>query len=311
MKILVLGAGAIGGYFGARLMQAGADVTFLVRERRASQLAARGLVVQSPHGDFTLPPKWLLAKDLDQQYDLVLLACKAYDLDSAIDAIRPAMGPDSHVLPLLNGLSHLDRLAETFGAARVIGGCCAIPGTLGPEGEVIQMNPVHRIVYGALPGTSPGARTKLEELHALFGKTSVSAALADDMMLEMWEKFVGLATMATMTCLMRASIGIIMSTEEGPGLMEDTLEACIRTATANGHAPREAMIANTRAMIFDRSSPVTASMARDVEANGRTEGRHVVADMLRRARAAKVDPGPLRAAWCHLEAHQLRFGQAS
>ena len=166
MKILVLGAGAIGGYFGARLQQAGADVTFLVRSRRAAQLAAHGLAVRSPFGDFDVKPRWLEAQALREPYDLVLLTCKAYDLDGALEAIAPAMGPTSHVLPLLNGLLHLDRLAQAFGAQRVVGGCCSIPVTLGPQGEVLHLAKMHRIAFGTLPGTSPEARAKLAALHA-------------------------------------------------------------------------------------------------------------------------------------------------
>lgn len=306
MKILVLGAGAIGGYFGARLMQAGADVSFLVRSRRAAQLAEHGLVLRSPFGDADLNPRWLEAAELREPYDLVLLTCKAYDLDSALEAIAPAMGPSSHVLPLLNGLLHLERLAQAFGAQRVVGGCCSIPVTLGPQGQVLHLAKMHRIAFGPLPGTSPDARAKLGHLHALLSKTPVDAVLADDMMQEMWEKFVGLATLAAMTCLMRAAVGDILSSEEGTALMTETLEACTRTAAANGCPPREAALAGSQRMLFDPSSTGMASMARDLEGGHRTEGRHVVADMLRRARAAGVDPGPLRAAWCHLEAHEIR-----
>lgn len=306
MKILVLGAGAIGGYFGARLQQAGADVTYLVRSRRAEQLATHGLAVQSPFGDFAVTPRWVEAHAVREPFDLVLLTCKSYDLDGALEAIAPAMGPSSHVLPLLNGLLHLDRLAQAFGAERVVGGCCSIPVTLGPKGEVLHLAKMHRIAFGALPGTSATARAKLEALHAFLSKASVDAVLADDMMLEMWEKFVGLGTLAAMTCLMRASVGDIMSSEEGAALMTETLDACVRTATAAGYAPREAPMAGFRRMLFDPASTGAASMLRDLEGGHRTEGRHVVADMLRRARDAGVDPGPLRAAWCHLESHELR-----
>src|SRR5262249_9783197 len=148
MKILILGAGAIGGYFGARLHQAGADVTFLVRERRAAQLRDRGLVVRSPHGDFDVSPQWTVGADGKSPFDLRILACKAFDLDAAIRSIHPAVGPSSHVMPLLNGMAHLDRLAGAFGAERVLGGSCAIPATLSPDGEVVQLAPLHRIVFG-------------------------------------------------------------------------------------------------------------------------------------------------------------------
>jgi 2-dehydropantoate 2-reductase len=306
MKILVLGAGATGGYFGGRLAQAGGDVTFLVRERRAAQLAARGLVVRSPHGDFTLPAKFVRQADVRPEYDLVILTCKAYDLDAAIASIRPALGPAAHVLPLLNGLAHVDRLIAEFGAGRVLGGTCGIPATLTPEGDVVQLGPLQRIAYGMLPGTSGEARAKLEALHALYKKTSIECTLADDIMLELWEKFVLLTTLAAMTCLMRGAVGDIMATDEGAALVTETLDACAQTAAAAGHAPREKALAAFRRLLLEHGSTFTASMLRDVEAGNRTEGEHIVGDMLRRARAARIDPGALRAAHCHLQVYAVR-----
>ena len=306
MKILVLGAGAIGGYFGARLVQAGADVHFLVRERRAAQLADKGLVVRSPHGDFTVPARTVLQAQIDGPADLVLLTCKAWDLDSAIDSIRPAMGPGSHVVPLLNGLAHIDALRAAFGAGRVAGGSCGIPATLTPAGEVVQLGAVHRIAFGALPGTSADVLPKLQALHERFSATPVSSELAPDMMLALWEKFVGLTTLAAMTCLMRSAAGDILNTDEGAALMAEAYAACDNTARAAGHAPREAAMAGFKTILTDRQSPMTASMLRDLEGGGRTEGAHIVGDMLARARAAGVDPGLLRHAWCHLQAAQNR-----
>ena len=306
MRILILGAGAIGGYYGARLMQAGADVSFLVRSGRAAQLAAHGLVLRSPLGDAQLTPRWLEAAGLREPFDLVLLTCKAYDLDAAIAAIAPAVGPSTLVLPLLNGLLHLDRLAEAFGAARVVGGCCSIPVTLGPQGEILHLGKMQRIAFGPLPGSAPDARERLARLHGFLAQTPGEAVLADAMMQEMWEKFVGLCSLAAMTCLMRGAVCDILATEEGGALMNATFEACARTAAANGHPPREAPMNGFRKMLLDPASPGMASMLRDLEGGGRTEGRHVVADMLRRARAAGVEPGALPAAWCHLETREHR-----
>jgi 2-dehydropantoate 2-reductase len=306
MKTLVLGAGATGGYFGARLAQAGADVTFLVRELRAAQLAAHGLVVRSPHGDFTVRPRYASQFEVRPQYDLVLLTCKAYDLDSAIESIRPALAPDAHVLPLLNGLAHLDRLDAALGAPRVFGGTCHIAGTMTPDGEVRQLTPLHRVAYGLRAGTSPDGRAKLEALHAAFARTPVDRVLAEDITLEMWEKYVLLTTLAAMTCLMRASVGDIMATGDGAALMDETLRACLQTATAAGHRPREQALAAARKFLFERGSAFTASMLRDIESGQRTEADHIVGDMLGRARAAGVEPGPLRAAYAHLQAYQAR-----
>ena len=306
MKILVLGAGAIGGYFGARLAQAGADIAFLVRERRAAQLREHGLVVRSPHGDFTQPARAITAPELREPFDLVLLACKAYDLDAAIASIRPALGASSHVLPLLNGVAHIGTLQQAFGAGRVLAGSCGIPATMTPQGHIVQLAPVHRIVFGRLPESSADADAKLRELLALFQKTPVDAVLAPDMWLELWEKFAALATLAATTCLMRAAVGDILAAEGGAQLIEHTYDACLHAAEAAGHVPREAAKAAFRQMLQQRGSTLTASMLRDIEAGARTEGAHIVADLLRRVEALGMDPGALRLAWMHLQSYEHR-----
>ena len=306
MKILVLGAGAIGGYFGGRLLQAGADVTFLVRARRQAQLRERGLVVRSPHGDFTLPVRALLREDLSAPADLLLLGCKAYDLDAAIESIAPAVGERTTIVPLLNGLAHIDRIQAAFGPARVAGGSCAIPATLSSDGEVLQLGTLHRIVFGPLAGSADDTGTKLDALLELFRRTPVSAELDAQMMLALWEKFVGLATLAAMTCLMRGTVGDILATDDGASLFEQTFRACQSASRAAGYELREAPMAGFRAMMSDRQSVLTASMARDLESGGRTEGAHVVGDMLKRVQAASVEPGALRAAWCHLQVAERR-----
>lgn len=301
MKILVLGAGAIGGYFGGRLLQAGADVSFLVRARRQAQLREHGLVVRSPHGDFTLPVNALLREEIREPADLLLLACKAYDLDAAIEAIAPAMGEHTTLVPLLNGLAHIDKLQAAFGPARVAGGTCAIPGTLSPAGEVLQLGPVHRIAFGPLAGSADATGVKLDALLAALRRTPVDAEIDPQMMRALWEKFVGLATLAAMTCLMRGTVGDILSTDDGAALFAETFAACQAAARAAGFEPREAPMAVFRTMMADRQSPMKASMARDLESGGATEGAHVVGDMLRRVVAAGIEPGALRAAWCHLQ----------
>ena len=123
MRILVVGAGAIGGYFGGRLLQAGSDVTFLVRPKRASELASAGLVIRSPAGDVTLKnPPTVQADKLAETFDVVLLSCKAFDLEDAIKSFAPAVGPKTAIIPLLNGMLHLDVLDKKFGADRVLAG---------------------------------------------------------------------------------------------------------------------------------------------------------------------------------------------
>jgi 2-dehydropantoate 2-reductase len=306
MKILVLGAGAIGGYFGGRLVQAGADVGFLVRPRRQQQLQQQGLVVRSPHGDFHVQVRAVLREQVDESADLVLLACKAYDLDDALATIAPAVGERTTIVPLLTGVAHIDRLQAEYGAARVAGGTCGIPATLSQQGEVLQLGALHRIAFGSLPGTAQQAQAQLEALLELFRRTPVTVELESQMMLALWEKFVGLATLAAMSCLMRGSVGDILATDDGAALFAQTFAACEAAARAADHAPRDASMAGFRAMLTDRQSTLAASMLRDLESGGRTEGAHVVGDMLQRVQAAGLDGGVLRAAWCHLQVAERR-----
>ena len=168
MRILVVGAGAIGGYFGGRLLQAGNDVTFLVRPKRASELASAGLVIKSPGGDVTLKnPPTVQADKLAETFDVVLLSCKAFDLEDAIKSFAPAVGPQTAIIPLLNGMLHLNVLDQKFGADRVLGGLCAIAVTLNEAREVVKPARVSVYFNGVLvqddvellgPTNPPGRR---------------------------------------------------------------------------------------------------------------------------------------------------------
>ncbi len=179
MRILVLGAGAVGGYFGGRLAAAGADVTFLVRPRRAEQLARDGLVVLSPHGDLRLSVRTVTRETAKPDYDLAMLSCKAYDLADAIEALRPAVGQGTLRLPLLNGVAHLQVLDEAFGRERVPGGPCHLAGTLTDSGKIMRVSTLHRIAFGPRQGNRTDARERLADLERAFSPTAVPAVLAE------------------------------------------------------------------------------------------------------------------------------------
>ncbi len=303
MRILILGAGATGGYFGGRLAESGADVTFLVRPKRAALLAEKGLRIQSPHGDARLAVKTVTADTLSGHWDVVLLSCKAYDLDESIKAIAPAVGPQSAVLPILNGLAHYGPLDAAFGAGRVIGGLCHIFSTLGKEGEILHMNAIHRITFGERSG---GTSPRTEALAKAFAGANCETRHSPEVMQEAWEKYVLLAPLAGMTCLMRASVGAIMATGDGEALMRETFEECAAVASHAGHGPRPEARDLALGFLTQKGSAMTASMMRDLEAGGPTEGEHIVGDMLRRARAAGVAAPMLRTALAHLQAYEIR-----
>jgi len=303
MRILVLGAGAVGGYFGGRLVEGGADVTFLVRAGRRAALARDGLVVKSALGDLKLAVKTLTATELSAPFDLVLLSSKAYDLGSAMDAVAPAVGPESAVLPLLNGIAHLDALRARFGAARVLGGCCYIGATLDPDGTVRHMGRMQSLLFGEVDGKTT---VRVKAFADTLARTKIDAEASPAILQAMWDKFVMLAALAATTTLTRATVGEILAAPSGEALMLATLAECAAVATAEGFAPTPVALDGARRTLTQRGSGFAASMMRDLLKGGRTEGDHVIGDLVRRGAARRIDTPILRAALTNLEAHEAK-----
>jgi 2-dehydropantoate 2-reductase len=302
MRILVVGAGAIGGYFGGRLLEAGADVTFLVRPRRAAQIARTGLAIRSPRGDLDLPaPPLILSEALRQPYDLILLSCKAYDLDGAIESFAPAVGPVTVILPLLNGMRQLDILDQRFGEGHMLGGLCLISTSLDPEGRILHLNELHGLTFGERDGSrSP----RVEAIATAFASARFDSQLSEKILQEMWEKWVFIATAAGLTCLMRAAIGDIVAAGASD-LAVSLFNECAEIAERQGHAPSPATVQLIRAMITMPGSAMTASMLRDIENDAPVEADHIIGDLMSRGEAT---PGLslLRIAYAHLKAYEAR-----
>lgn len=303
MRILVLGAGATGGYFGGRLAEAGADVTFLVRPRRAEELAKNGLAILSPAGEFRGPVKTVLADASRPDYDLVLFACKAYDLGGAIAAIRTAMGPETHVLPLLNGVRHLDALDAAFGQGRVLGGTAQIGATLTPEGAVRHMSKFHLLTFGE---RVPAQANFCGHVTRAMQGAKFDARHSPHIMQDMWDKFVMITANAGMTTLMRGTIGDIVESPYGAQLVAAVLEECAAVAQAAGHRRDAKTLAGLRAWLTEKGSTFSSSMLRDTERRGPIEADHIVGDMLARAAAARIPAPILRVIFTHLQTYQAR-----
>jgi 2-dehydropantoate 2-reductase len=308
VKILVLGAGGVGGFFGGRLAEAGADVTFLVRPGRAAQIARDGLVVKSPIGDIGMPVKTVAAASGGGPYEIVVLTCKAYDLDSAIAAIAPAIEGGAAVLPLLNGMAHLDVLDRRFGAAKVLGGLCFVAATLTPTGEIHQLGSMlNGIVFGERSGE---ISSRCERLKAAFGAAPVESRVSSEILRDMWSKWVQLAAMAGLTCLMRATVGEANQAEEGAAIALELLDECRAIAAAYDAAPSEKADATMRGRLTDKASTLSASMLRDIERGGPIEAAHIIGDMIRRGRAKGVPTPLLRVVLAHLQAYEARRKRA-
>jgi 2-dehydropantoate 2-reductase len=304
MKLLFLGAGATGGYFGGRLAAAGRDVTFLVRPERVARMRDRPLRIESPLGDVVTPVKAISGDGLaGTRCNLVVLSCKAYDLDDAIAAVGPAVGAATYVLPVLNGLAHLDRLDAAFGAERVLGGLCQIASTLAADGTVRHLNRTHLLVFGPRVAEQ---RTFCETLLGEVSGHGFDAQLSDEIGLEMWEKWVLLATLAAVTCLMRAPIGDVVAAPGGEAIIAETLAECARVATAAGAPPREQTMARIRGVLTEAGSSFAASMLRDIEGGRRIEADHIIGDLIARAGVLGVATPRLEATYCHLKAYESR-----
>ena len=302
MRILTVGAGAVGGYFGGRLLEARQDVTFLVRPERAKKLAHSGLMIKQPDGSkITLPsPPTILAQEIKQPYDLILLSCKAYDLENAIESFAPAVGDNTLILPLLNGMRHIDTLEKTFGAEKVLGGLCNIVATVEPDGTIHRMTPIHNITVGERNGVTPRINAVAEVLKL----ADFESQLSENIILSMWEKWLFLASLAASTCLMRAPIGDILASPNGKEFILAMIEEIRSIAVASGYSPS---VERAHSMLLTPGSMLTASMYRDLLNGSRIESDQIVGDLLHRAELLKVDKTTLPllyTAYTHLKAYE-------
>jgi len=306
VRILVVGAGSVGGYFGGRLAQAGRDVTFLVRPLRAQQLARDGLRIISPHGDVILTPKLLSAEQITQPYDIVLLSVKAYALDAAMHDFAAAVGSETMILPVLNGMHHVDLLTQKFGAAALIGGVCLVVTELDGEGRIVQMADLQQLSYGELDGkTTP----RVQWLDATLQSAGFEAHLSTDILQAMWEKWVQLASLGAATCLLRGSIGDIAAAPGGADLALQVLGECCAVATACGHTPSAAFLSRITGSMTALGSSLTSSMYRDMRKGAPVEVDQILGDLLERGAARGVTTPLLKAAFVNLRVYQATVAE--
>jgi 2-dehydropantoate 2-reductase len=305
MRVLVVGAGATGGYFGARLAQAGRDVTFLVRERRAAQLRAEGLRVVSPFGDFEVAPKLVTKDEIGEAYDVVLMTVKAFALEAAMADVAPAVGSQTMILPVLNGMRHLDLLAERFGPDSVLGGAIKIPATMDGQGRVVQLAKLHDMIFGELSGERTA---RISALACALEGAGFEARLSDNVVLEMWEKWVLLASLGGINALMRGTIGQVMAASGGEALALAFIDECAAVAAAHGFAPRAEYLAGVKAQLTEAGSKATSSMYRDLCAGLPVEAAQILGDLVARAVAKGLVTPLLGAAWTNLDVYQRGVG---
>lgn len=303
MRILIIGAGATGGAFGTRLIEAGRDVTFLVRPGRAEALARDGLTLQAPDGRRTHRVRALTEIEPGSSYDLVIVAVKAPALEGVLATAEPAIGPETVIVPFLNGMDHLDALERAY-PGRVLGGLVKIVATVDESGAVVQMTPLSTMTIGPLHGTPvpdavrealdvPGVRLDVDE--------SVETRL--------WEKWAFIASAGVITCLFRGTIGDILAAG-GEGHILRAIAETEDVARAAGHPVGERSHGQSVAMLTEPRSSFTSSLYRDLQHGDPAEAEHIIGGMAARARALGVATPLLDAALLQLRTHRQAMARS-
>ncbi len=307
MRILVVGAGSTGGYFGGRLAQAGRDVTFLVRTKRAQHLQQNGLQIISPFGDVTLRPKLVTVGNLAGPFDVVLLTVKAFSLDAALDDLGPAVGPETIILPVLNGMKHVDTIIARFGENALVGCVCKVATLIDDEGRIVQLTKLQEMAYGEMSGIPSPRTDRLDE--AMRG-AGFDARLSRTIEREMWEKWILLATFGGITCLMRGNVGEIEAAPGGVDFSLRFLDEVTAVVNAVGKKPSEAFLTDTKAQLTAKGSTLTSSMYRDLQKGNPVEADQIIGDLVVRAHRAQVTTPLLAAALTHLSIYQKRIAES-
>jgi 2-dehydropantoate 2-reductase len=303
MRILVVGAGATGGYFGARLAQAGRDVTFLVRPRRAAALQERGLRLVGLGEPEVITPNLVTADRISEPYDLVLLSVKATALDQALDDMAPAVGEHTAIIPFLNGMAHLDTLNARFGQQRVLGGVVIVATTVNDEGDIVRLGPGGSMTIGEQNGTT----TRLRDIENALGDANFDLATADDIVARMWQKWIFIATTSATICLMRGTVGDVMAVPGGDTLGPAMLDEAAATAAAAGYPAPVEWTDMIRQRVTAKGSPGTTSLYRDLINGAHTEVEQILGDLVARAAALSVPVPLLGLATMHLRVHEERL----
>ncbi len=308
IRILIVGAGSVGGYFGGRLAEIGRDVTFLVRPSRAQQLGQNGLRIISPHGNVILKPKLVSAEAINTTYDLIFLSVKAYALDRAINDLAPAVGPETIILPVLNGMHHIDLLAQRFGENAVIGGVCIVVTELDGEGGIIQITDVQQLTYGERNGK---ITPRMLALDAALQGAKFDACLSTDITQAMWEKWVMVASLGAINCLMRGTIGDVVAVTGGADLSRKMLEECAAVVKACGHKPSDAFLLRHAEAITAPRSSLSSSMYRDLCKGAPVEVDNILGDLVERGNTHGIATPLLTAAFVNLRIYQASLKMAA
>jgi len=303
MSILIVGAGATGGYFGGRLTQAGRDVTFLVTQQRAEVLSQRGLRIAGPGGTEIITPKLVTPERLSAVADTVFIAVKAAGLDAVVKEIAPAVGPETMIVPILNGMRHIDALNQAFGRGRVLGGVAVLATQLDGDGDIRQLNDDVSLFIGA----QDRQRTPvIERTAAELSGAGFPVAISDDILAAMWYKWAFIAAAGALTCLLRGTVGEIMAVG-GEDVARGIIEETNSIAGAAGYPVPDSQARQATQILTAPGSPFTSSMYRDLQQGRPVEVETILGDLIAEGRKANLRTPLLEAATVALRVYVNRL----
>ena len=301
VKILIVGAGAIGGYFGGRLIEKGENVTFLVRAKRKEALEKSGLTIESVNGNMKFIPQLITVNDIGEKFDVVIISTKSYHLTQAIDDVRLFVKEDTIILPLLNGIGHLAQLVDAFGEHAVIGGLCFIETTLDEHGTILQKSPLHQLIYGERSGE---ITPRIEKLKSVFNGANASFDLSKQITQEMWHKYLFITVMSGITSLMGSSIGPIMELESGRNTIASLLEELGTVMKKIGAPIQDTITSDLFTKISTMPYDMKSSMQRDMEKSLPLEADHLQGLLLQHAKTHGIPTPTLETIYTKLKIYE-------
>jgi 2-dehydropantoate 2-reductase len=301
MKILVVGAGAVGGYFGARLVQACRDVTFLIRAANVEKMQRDGLRIVSPHGDLTLKPRITTAQQIQSPYDLIFVSVKAQALDHAISDMKRAVGLDTMIYPILNGIRHMETLTRSFGAKAVLGGVCLVATDIDDQSRIVQLAPMQKLIYGEWSGA---LTSRIHHLDRTLSNAGFDTELSTNIQQAMWEKWIFIASIGLVTTLLGGPVGEIEAVPHGAVTAAMALDECVQISTVCGFPPTPSFLNKLRAQLTAKGSPMTSSMYRAMQKGQSVEVDTILGDLLAHGHEHQLATPLLQAGCVRLRVYQ-------
>lgn len=302
MKILILGAGSIGGYLASRLCSINCDITILVRENRIKELNEKGIKLLSKLGDAQVNPRFITTDSEAVNFDLVIISCKSHDLNSAIKSIKPHVRKETIIIPFLNGVAHLESLDKEFGRSSVAGGVAHLAVTQVRTGVIQHLNDTHKFTVGS---RDKKQLSTLEGLSNACAKANLDFFLSNDIEQGMWDKYIFISTLAGATSTMRASIGTILECSYGKHFILSLLNESISVAKAISQEPNEQQITSYKNELTKKGSTLTASMLRDILSDSKIEGQHIIGDMINKGESLGLELPCMKIAFTYLQSYEI------